>query len=306
MNNFRTYGAVVLSMIFWSFSFIWFKIANEYYRPITIVFIRLVISVIILTTWLILTKKFMKIRKKDRRLFFMLALFEPFLYFMGESFGLTYVSPTVASVIISTIPVIATIGAWLFFRERLKLINYAGIVLSFLGIIVFILNKDGSLSFSVKGLALLSFAVLAAVGYNLTLSRLVGYYSPVYIVNVQNVLGALFFLPVFLIFDLRTFISAPHSLASFKPILELSLFASCGAFILFAWSVRNIGITKANVFSNCIPVFTALFSFILMGEKLTFQNITGMSIVIAGLFLSQMSGNKKSIDDALVLTGKTA
>jgi drug/metabolite transporter (DMT)-like permease len=306
MNNFRTYGAVVLSMIFWSFSFIWFKIANEYYRPITIVFIRLVISVIILTTWLILTKKFMKIRKKDRRLFFMLALFEPFLYFMGESFGLTYVSPTVASVIISTIPVIATIGAWLFFRERLKLINYAGIVLSFIGIIVFILNKDGSLSFSVKGLALLSFAVLAAVGYNLTLSRLVGYYSPVYIVNVQNVLGALFFLPVFLIFDLRTFISAPHSLASFKPILELSLFASCGAFILFAWSVRNIGITKANVFSNCIPVFTALFSFILMGEKLTFQNITGMSIVIAGLFLSQMSGNKKSIDDALVLTGKTA
>jgi drug/metabolite transporter (DMT)-like permease len=306
MNNFRTYGAVVLSMIFWSFSFIWFKIANEYYRPITIVFIRLVISVIILTTWLILTKKFMKIRKKDRRLFFMLALFEPFLYFMGESFGLTYVSPTVASVIISTIPVIATIGAWLFFRERLKLINYAGIVLSFLGIIVFILNKDGSLSFSVKGLALLSFAVLAAVGYNLTLSRLVGYYSPVYIVNVQNVLGALFFLPVFLIFDLRTFISTPHSLASFKPILELSLFASCGAFILFAWSVRNIGISRANVFSNCIPIFTALFSFILLGEKLTFQNITGMAIVIAGLFLSQMDGKKKSIDDALVLTGKTA
>ena len=306
MNNFRTYGAVVLSMIFWSFSFIWFKIANEFYRPITIVFIRLVISVIILTTFLILTKKFMKIRKEDRRLFFILAMFEPFFYFLGESFGLTYVSPTVASVIISTIPVIATIGAWLFFKERLKLINYAGIILSFIGIIVFILNKDGSLSFSIKGLALLSFAVVAAVGYNLTLSRLVSYYSPVYIVNVQNVLGALFFLPVFLIFDLRTFITAPHSLASFKPILELSLFASCGAFILFAWSVRHMGISKANVFSNCIPIFTALFSFILMGEKLTFQNITGMAIVIAGLFLSQMNANKKSFDDALVLTGKTA
>jgi hypothetical protein len=44
-----------------------------------------------------------------------------------------------------------------------------------------------------------------------------------------------------------------------------------------------------------------------LGEKLTFQNITGMSIVVAGLFLSQIHGNKKnSIDDALVLTGKTA
>jgi drug/metabolite transporter (DMT)-like permease len=306
MKNFRIYGAVVLSMIFWSFSFIWFKVANEYYRPITIVFIRLLIAVIILTSYLLITKKFMKVRKEDRRLFFMLALFEPFLYFLGESFGLTYVSSTVCAVIISTIPVIATIGAWLFFKERLKMINYAGIVLSFLGIIVFILNKDGSLSFNIKGLALLSFAVFSAVGYNLTLSKLVSHYSPVYIVNVQNVLGAIFFLPVFLIFDLKAFIAAPHSLLSFKPIIELSVFASCSAFILFAYSVRNMGITKANVFSNCIPIFTALFSFIMLGEKLTIQNITGMSIVVAGLFLSQIHGNKQSINDAMVLTGKTA
>ena len=306
MNKFRIYGAVVIAMVFWSLSFIWFKAANVYYRPITIVFIRLFISVILLTSYLILTKKFMKIRKEDRRFFFMLALFEPFFYFLGESFGLTYVSSTVCSVIISTIPVIATIGAWLFFKERLKLLNYAGIILSFIGVIVFILNKDGSLSFNIKGLALLSFAVISAVGYNLILSRLVGHYSPVYIVNVQNLLGALLFLPIFLIFDLRTFINAPHSFESFKPIIELSVFASCGAFILFAYSVRNIGISKANVFSNSIPIFTALFSFLLMGERLTFQNIAGMVIVIAGLFLSQMSGTKKSIDDALVLTGKTA
>lgn len=306
MNKFRTYGAVVLAMVFWSFSFIWFKIANEFYEPITIVFIRLLFSVILLTSYLLLTKKFMKIRKEDRKMFFLLALCEPFLYFLGESFGLTYVSSTVCSVIISTIPVIATIGAWLFFRERLKLLNYAGIILSFIGIIVFILNKDGSLSFNMKGLALLSFAVLSAVGYNLILSRLVGHYSPVYIVNVQNVLGALFFLPVFLIFDFRTFLNAPHTLESFKPIIELSVFASCGAFILFAYAVRNMGITKANVFSNCIPIFTALFSFFLLGERLTFQNIAGMIIVIAGLFISQMTGTKKSIDDALILTGKTA
>lgn len=306
MNKFRTYGAVVLAMIFWSFSFIWFKIANEFYEPITIVFIRLSFSVVLLTSYLLLTKKFMKIRKEDRKMFFLLALCEPFFYFLGESFGLTYVSSTVCSVIISTIPVIATIGAWLFFRERLKLLNYTGIILSFIGIIVFIMNKDGSLSFNIKGLLLLSFAVFSAVGYNLILSRLVGYYSPVYIVNVQNVLGALFFLPVFLIFDLKTFLNAPHTLESFKQIIELSVFASCGAFILFAYAVRNMGITKANVFSNCIPIFTALFSFFLLGERLTFQNIAGMIIVIAGLFLSQMTGNKKSIDDALVLTGKTA
>ena len=92
----------------------------------------------------------------------------------------------------------------------------------------------------------------------------------------------------------------------FKPIIELAVFASCGAFILFAWSVNRIGITKANVFTNCIPVFTALFSFIILGEKLTIQNIIGMMIVIFGLFMSQLNGRKKDIDEALILTGKTA
>ncbi len=248
----------------------------------------------------------MKIKKSDRKLFLMLALFEPFLYFLGESFGLTFVSATVCSVLISTIPVFATIGAWVIFKERLKVINYAGIIFSFIGVLIFILNKDGSISFNIKGLGFLLFAVFAAVGYNLTLSRLVGTYSPVYIVNVQNLIGAVLFLPIFFIFDYNHFINTPFTFNMFKPIIELSVFASCGAFILFAYSVRNMGITRANVFSNIIPVLTALFSFVLLGDKLTFQNITGMVIVIAGLFMSQMDGRNKRIDEALGLTGKTA
>jgi drug/metabolite transporter (DMT)-like permease len=293
-------------MIFWSFSFIWFKIANKTFHPITIVFIRLLFAVIIMTAFLVITKNYMKIKKGDLKLFLMLAVFEPFFYFIGESFGLTYVSATVCSVLISTIPVFATIGAWLLFREKLKVINYAGIILSFMGVLIFILNTDGSLSFSLKGLGLLMLAVFSAVGYNLTLSRLVGTYSPVYIVNVQNIIGAVLFLPLFLILDFKHFISVPFTFEMFVPIIELSFFASCGAFILFAYSVKNIGITKANVFSNCIPQFTALFSFLIMGDKLTFQNIAGMAVVIAGLFMSQMNGSLKSIREAMALTGKTA
>jgi drug/metabolite transporter (DMT)-like permease len=293
-------------MIFWAFSFIWFKDANKTFHPITIVFIRLLFSVVIMTVFLVLTKNYMKIKKADRKLFLMLALFEPFFYFLGESFGLTYVSATVCSVMISTIPVVATIGAWLIFKEKLKIINYAGIILSFIGVLVFILNRDGSISFNIRGLGFLILAVLSAVGYNLTLSKLVGTYSPVYIVNVQNIIGAVLFLPIFLILDFKQFTSLPLTFTMFKPIIELSFLCSCGAFILFAYSVREMGITKANVFSNCIPVFTALFSFLLLGETLTFQNITGMAIVIAGLFMSQMNGRNTNIDEALAFTGKTA
>jgi len=305
-SKIRIYGGVSLAMIFWAFSFIWFKIANETFRPITIVFLRLVFSILLLSTYLGIKKKFEKIRKEDRKLFFMLALFEPFFYFLGESFGLTYVSATVGSVLISTIPVVATIGAWIFFKERLKAINYFGIIVSFTGIIIFVMNREGSLTFNMKGLSLLLLAVFSASGYNLTLSRLVGRYNPVFIVNIQNIIGAILFLPVFLISDFRYFISTPFSLSALKPVIQLSVFASCGAFILFAFSVRNMGITRANVFTYFIPIFTALFSFFILDEKLTGQNIIGMAVVISGLIMSQINGRPKKNEEAMILTGKTA
>jgi drug/metabolite transporter (DMT)-like permease len=92
----------------------------------------------------------------------------------------------------------------------------------------------------------------------------------------------------------------------FIPIIELAILCSCGAFILFAYSVSRMGITKANVFSNCIPVFTAIFSFMLIGEKLTIQNVIGMVIVLGGLFMSQINHKNQDFDEALAFTGKTA
>ena len=305
-NRARVYGGIVLAMIFWSLSFVWFKMANETFRPITIVFTRLVMSVLIMGVYIIVKKKLIRIKKPDRILFCLLALFEPFFYFLGESFGLTYVSATVGSVLISTIPVFAALGAWIIFRERLKFINYAGIILSFIGVLIFIVRGDGTISFSARGLLLLMLAVFSAVGYNLTLSRLVGSYSPVLIVTVQNSLGAVLFLPIFLISDFSHMMNTTITINSILPIIELSVFASCGAFIFFAFSVRNIGITKANVFTNFIPVFTAVFSFILLGDTLSLQNIIGMLIVICGVYMAQMNGRQKKTDEALILTGKTA
>ena len=274
-------------MVFWAFSFVWFKMANENLRPIAIVFLRLVFSVALLSPFLALTNRFVKIRKKDYKLFFLLALFEPFFYFLGESYGLTYVSATVCSVLISTIPIFAAIAARIIFNEKLSSLNYSGIFLSFLGVVIFVINKNGMFAYSPQGIALIFAAVFSAVGYNLTLSKLVNNYNPVYIVNVQNIIGAVLFLPMFITMELKPIMEINITLKMLLPVLLLAVFASCGAFILFAFAVRHLGILKANVFTNSIPIFTALFAFMLLGDKLTAQNFIGMFVVILGLFMSQ-------------------
>jgi drug/metabolite transporter (DMT)-like permease len=281
-------------MIFWSFSFIWFKIANKSYDPITIVFIRLCIATILLSTFLWITHGFKGVRKEDRKYFLLLAFFEPFMYFLGESFGLTYVSSTVGSVIISTIPVFAVVFAWIFYRERLKLINYAGVIVSFIGVIIFITSGSGTIAVNLKGLVLMFLAVAAAVGYNMVLVRLASIYNPVSIVNIQNALGLILFLPLFLIFDLKKVIATGIIAESFSSIVLLAIFASSGAFVLFAYSVRNL-----------IPVFTAIFAFFIVGDKLTLRNAAGMAVVIAGLFLSQI-GKKEGAASDVDFAGRSA
>jgi len=293
----KPYVALVFSMIFWSFSFVWFKIANKDYDPIAIVFIRLCIAIVFLSAFLWITGRFTRVKKGDRKYFFLLALFEPFLYFLGESFGLTYVSSTVGSVIISTIPVFAVIFAWVIYRERLKLINYLGVIVSFAGVLIFITSSTGSIEMNPRGLALMFLAVISAVGYNMVLHRLAHQYDPVTIVNIQNIIGAILFLPLFLIFDLKDLMATGIVAGSFGSIVLLAIFASCGAFVLFAYSVRHLGISRANIFSNLIPVFTAIFAWFIVSDRLTVRNGIGMAVVIAGLFLSQAGKNRKAVVD---------
>lgn len=287
-NRAKAYIAILFSMAFFAFSYVWFKIANEAYRPLTIVFFRLATAVIVLSLYLYLTHRFQKIKKEDRIYFFFIALFEPFLYFIFESHGLTLVSSTVASVLIATIPIFTAIGALVFFREKLNLFNYTGIIISFAGILIFIIAGKSNLSFNLKGIMLMLFAVLCATGYSLILRKLANTYRPVYIVNVQNIIGLSLFLPVFLISEGRYIPDMVFDPKAAIAVAQLAVFASCGAFILFGYTVKIIGVTRANLFANIIPVLTAVFAYYTIGELITIEKFTGIIIMITGLYMAQI------------------
>jgi drug/metabolite transporter (DMT)-like permease len=84
------------------------------------------------------------------------------------------------------------------------------------------------------------------------------------------------------------------------PVIKLAVFGSLLAFVLFIDAIRVIGVTRANVFINLIPVLTAIFSYFILNEQFSVIRIAGVIIVIAGLILSQLGtvirvvrGNKK-------------
>ena len=288
------YGSIILAMIFWSFSFVWTKVVYLVYNPITTVFLRLLISSILLFIIGKGFKKIDRIKKEDRLGILALAFFEPFLYFLGESFGLKYVSSTIGAVIVSTIPLFAPIAAYYFHKEQLSKMNILGILISIIGVAIIIFNKSFSLIVSPIGLTCMFVAVASAVAYSVVLKKLASKYNPTTLITYQNSLGLLYFLPLFLIFDWQHFIQAIPTQEVINALGLLAVFGSTLAFIFFTYGLSYLGITKSNIFINAIPVFTAIFAYFVIDEVITIQKISGMLIVISGIFFSQMKFKKKA------------
>lgn len=287
-REFNIHIFAFLSMLFWGMSYVWTKMVLEFYNPLSTIFLRLLLSTIFLFVFLFISGQFVNIKKRDYLLFLLSALFNPFLYFLGENFGISLVTPTVSSIIIATIPLFTPLAAIIAFKSRITVFNILGILLSFTGVLIMILNRDLSLNASPRGIIYLFGAVVAAVFYTITLKILSSKYKPVAIIAYQNLIGIFYFLPLFLIFDWNNFIAVTPDRNLVFNVLALSIFASSLAFIFYTIAVKNLGMTKANVYTNLIPVFAAITSYFLLNEKFDIYKIGGGIVVIAGLIISQL------------------
>ena len=295
------YIILTLSMLFWGMSFVFTADLLPVLDPISIVFARLVISSALLWASALLFFRKQKLTKSLLKWIFLLAVFEPFIYFLGETFGLQRVSPTVVSLIIATIPVFTAIVMSVFFQTKLSAINFFGIFISLFGVFCMIINKDLTLDADLIGLVLVFVAVFSAVGYGVILNKLSKNIHPVWLIAIQNTFGVLLFLPLFFLLGKTPDYEAGNALFPFLSVKEtmwfyiivLAVFCSTLAFLFYILAVRRIGIAKSNVFSNLIPIFTAIISYFLLDEKFTPLKIAGIIIVIFGLVLTQKKINEK-------------
>lgn len=287
------YTGVVLTMIFWGLSYIWLKMVYRFIGPITTTFLRMAATSFLLAAIAASTKKRQKIQKKDWKFVILLSFFHPFLYFLFESFGLKLVSPTVAAVIVTTIPLFIPVAAFYLFNERLSRMNIVGMGVSFVGVLLVIVRGDLSLSASPLGIVLLLFAVASGVAYTSSLRKLTVTYNSFTLVMYQNLFGIFWFAPLFVFFEVKQFLTVDFMMEWVGPLILLVVFASLLAFLFYTAAVKELGAAKAGIFGISIPAFTALFSWLLAAEQLSIQQATGVFVVMAGLFISQLGRRGK-------------
>ena len=307
------YIAIVAAMLIWAGAGIAVKEALVVFSPLTLIVMRFTLAVLLMLSIGLLFRHnsivgLQRVERKDIPLFLLGGLFQPFLYFIFETYTYqSFSSPTVAEALLSTQPVMAPLFAWVLLRERVTRNNILGIVLSTLGVMMLLMMGGGPLAMGDgsigKGVLLAVLTVSMSVSYSVVLRRIPTQYSPLSIVFYVQSFALVLFWVMWGISGIGDGISGigdgilgdsamrllgeEQWVRSLLSVGYLAVLASVTAFILFCYTVRKIGVTRANVFNNVRPVFTAILMWMMFGEILPIWKIIGIIIIIIGLFISQ-------------------
>lgn len=287
------YIASIFAITLWGMSYIWTDKIIALGIPIFyFVFVRIFLAGVILFLFNTAYGRIKRIQKQDMPKFLLLAFFEPFIYFICETFGLKLTgSPTLSAMVIATIPIFSIGAGIIFFKEKVNAINIAGIFFSLVGIVMVAMAKGEVGENFIWGIVLLLIAVISEVGHASITKSLAGNYSSQIIVMYQFLIGSIYLFPLFIWKGLDGFSVETHLTPEvWYPIICLAVLCSSLAFSLWVSTIKNLGVAKSSIFSALIPVAAALIAWALGHEILNERQWIGIAISTVGVVMSQYSG----------------
>jgi drug/metabolite transporter (DMT)-like permease len=189
-----------------------------------------------------------------------------------------------AALIQSSMPAFIVVLSRGLFRDRIRRIQWAGVILGFAGAAVIVLRgKSGSLSSMafVSGDLMLIAAVLCYALYSVLLRKRPPIH-PLSFLALTFALGAAGLLPAYLLELTRTgpFVLTRETALS---ILYVALFPSIVAYFCWNRGVAGVGANRAGLFMNLIPVFASALSIAFLGETLQAFHLAGMALILCGM-----------------------
>ena len=290
-----TYIASTFAITLWGMSYIWTDKLIGLGIPIFyFVFVRILLAGLVLFLFNTAYGRIKRIQRQDLPKYLLLAFFEPFIYFICETFGLKLTgSPTLSALVIATIPIFSIGAGMLFFKEKINIVNIIGILFSLIGIVMVAMAKGELGEKFIWGVVLLLIAVIAEVGHASITKSLSGNYSSQIIVMYQFLIGSIYLFPLFLWKGTEGFdITVYFSPEVWYPLICLAILCSSLAFSLWVSTIKNLGVAKSSIFSALIPVAAAIIAWVLGHEMLNSRQWIGIGISTVGVILSQYTIKK--------------
>ena len=280
---------LTLIVLLWGSAFPLIKIALSEVTPVTLGFLRFLIATPILVLY-----AYSKDPKGFRTLF---RDYMPTLVVMGltgvmgyhvfQNIGLQHTSATNSSILISSNPIILAVLSILFLREKVKVTQAVGIVIGFSGVVIIILTAGQGQPLGPSSLVGDLLSVGGGVSwaiYSFVGKRLSSRVNPIGLTAASTIFGTLFLIPPSLLLETP---HLPTTRGVWFAVVALSLGASCLAYGLWNQVLSEEEATRVGVALFLLPVVTTTLSVALLSEPLTLFMLTGMGLVLSGVFITE-------------------
>jgi len=292
------YLEALFAVMVWGASFIATKVALQEVSPVTIVWLRFTIGVVVLGLAVLLRKQLAPPDRKEWLYFALLGFLGITFHQWLQSNGLKTSEASTTAWIVSTTPIFMALLGWLVLKEKLGWLKTSGILLAFAGVMLVV--SKGNLStiaigkFGAPGdFLILVSAVNWAVFSALSRRGLKSHPASLmmfYLMLLGWVFTSIWFLTSSLILP-GTGFSEIFSLSQngWGSIAFLGVFCSGLAYIAWYDALQVLSTAQTGVFLYLEPLFAIVVAAIVLGEQITLASILGGAVILFGVWLVNKS-----------------
>ena len=291
----QTYLLLSLATIFWGIQPLCIKILIASWTPASLTCLRyLLISLILfLIMYLRHEKKFIPPKNCIIPLLLM-GLTGIAINNVSQFTGLKYSTITNCTLIAATGPAVTAMLSAVFIRERLKLLQWIGIIISFIGVIFLITKGSWEILANFQfnpGDILFFICQIVWAAYSIIGLRVMKHLSAIAVTAWSGLLGSI---------EVALFVLCTGQLgyvnldiAGWSSFVFVVLCGGVGSMLFWNIGVKNAGPSMAAIFSNLTPIFGMLCGAIFLSEEIGIMQISGALAIFVGVYITTHSEQLK-------------
>jgi drug/metabolite transporter (DMT)-like permease len=281
------FALLAFSNLLWSGNWVIGRALREAFDPISLNFWRWLVAILVMAPFAVAAVDFRVVRR-HWGFYSLLALtgvagFQCLVYLGLES------TTAINAVLINAAgPLFFILCSWILEREKASARQIAGMIVSFLGIVVIVCQGD------LGRLALLEFHrgdlwILIAMPlwglYSVLLKRCPPEVRGIAFAFVIAVIGVALLLPFYALYPMKRPAGIPGG-TEVAAVLYVAIAASVIAFLCWNRGVRIVGANAAGFTLPLLPAFGTVLAIVLLGESFHAFHAAGIATILAGVALA--------------------
>lgn len=278
--------SLFLVMAVWGFNVIATKLLVVSFMPVTMTALRIFTAGVCVFIILFCFRLVRKPSKKEFLYILICSFFNVVGHHYFLSIGLKATSASNGGLILGMGPILTTILAIFFLKNKVTFLRFCGIIFGFIGIFFIVFQNEKSLqSISIGDVHVFLSIFLQAISF-IMIKKISSTLDPRLMTGYMLVIGSIFLFMISLFVEPNGLQSmANGSLGIWTVFLASAILATAIGHMTYNYAIGKVGATESAIFINLNPFFALVGAVLFLGEVISTIQVIGFIFIIFGVVL---------------------